>query len=107
MLVALSALCFSTTAILAKLAYNGGVSTPAMLSIRFILASAVIWLIIVLLKKPAAVSPADLKQLAILSLLGYGVATTLFFQAIKLLSASLASLLLYTYPLIVFTKEPG
>jgi len=105
LLVALSALCFGTTAILAKIAYSSGVSTPTMLSIRFILASAVIWAIIILTKKPATVSTTDLKQLAILSLLGYGIATTLFFQAIKLLSASLASMLLYTYPLMVALTE--
>jgi drug/metabolite transporter (DMT)-like permease len=76
-----------------------------MLSIRYILASAVIWAIIIFTKQPVAVSLADLKQLAILSLLGYGIATTLFFQAIQLLSASLASMILYTYPVMVALTE--
>lgn len=105
LLVAISALCFGTTAIFAKIAYNSGVTSPAMLSIRFILASIAIWSVIFLFKKPVVIRFADLKQLALLSLLGYGMATTLFFQAIKLLNASLASMILYTYPLIVALTE--
>lgn len=105
LLVALSALCFGTTAIFAKIAYGSGISTPALLSIRFFLASVLLWAIILFTKKPVSVGFNDLIQLAILSLLGYGIATTLFFQAIKLLSASLASMLLYTYPLMVALAE--
>ncbi|MCL6559070.1 MAG: DMT family transporter, partial [Firmicutes bacterium] len=105
LLVFISALGFGTMAILAKIAYAQGANIYTVLAVRFTLASLIIWAIILLLRQPAAISPAGLKPLALLSLLGYGGGSTFFFLSVRLLPASLASMLLYTYPVIVALAE--
>ncbi|MCL6638650.1 MAG: DMT family transporter [Firmicutes bacterium] len=105
LMVALSALGFGLMAVFAKIAYSEGVNTLTMLSVRFTAACAIIWLVILFTGRRAAVSPGGLCSLAVLSLFGYGGGSTFFFMAVNLLPASLASLLLYTYPVLVSVAE--
>lgn len=104
-LVIISALGFGTSAIFAKLAYSQGVNLNSMLALRFTIACLIIWAIIILFKQPFKASPTQLKQMAILSLLGFGGGSTFFFLSLKLLPASLASMLLYTYPVLVAVAD--
>lgn len=105
LLVAVSAIGFGTMAIFAKIAYAQEVPIFILLAGRFTIACLIIWAIILLLGQPVKMSPAGLRQMALLSLLGYGGASTFFFLAVKLLPASLASMLLYTYPVLVALAE--
>jgi drug/metabolite transporter (DMT)-like permease len=112
-----SAACFGAMAIFGKLAYNAGVSPGALLLVRFTLAAALLG--IVLLLRPglrrtepgphrgetAGRAPAGRgRVLAIaigLGAVGYAAQASLFFSALQLMDASLLSLILYTYPVLV------
>lgn len=104
-LVAVSAFGYGTMAIFAKIAYAQGAGVFTALAGRFTLACLVIWAIIFIVRMPVKVSLPDLKQLTLLSLLGYGGGSTFFFFSVRLLPASLASMLLYTYPVMVALAE--
>lgn len=105
LLVAVSAFGFGTMAIFAKFAYTQGATIFTLLAGRFTLACLIIWAIIFAVRIPVKVSLSDVKQLALLSLLGYGGGSTFYFFSVKLLPASLASMLLYTYPVMVALAE--
>lgn len=105
MLVAASAACFAFTAIFAKLAYAGNVNLTTLLFTRFILAAGVIWAVIAFSRQSAATERRELGTYFILSLLGYGIATSCLFASLRLIPASLASMLLYTHPALVAAGE--
>jgi drug/metabolite transporter (DMT)-like permease len=88
-------------AIFAKEAYRAGLGVTSLLAARFVLAAAVLWAIVAV--RPAARPPRRL-VLACLALgaVGYAAQAGFFFTALQHLDASLTSLLLYTYPALVF-----
>jgi drug/metabolite transporter (DMT)-like permease len=100
-LCVLSACAFGAMAIFAKQAYAAGAGVVTLLSIRFLLAAALFWVIV-------AGRGAQLpSRRVILACLGLGAAVYaaqagLFFGALMHLNASLTSLLLYLYPMLVF-----
>nr|WP_282434538.1 DMT family transporter [Desulfotomaculum copahuensis] len=105
MLVAASAVCFSFTAVFAKLAYAGHVNLTTLLFARFILAALVIWAVIACSRQSAATARRELGAYFFLALLGYGIATSCLFASLRLIPASLASMLLYTHPALVAAGE--
>jgi drug/metabolite transporter (DMT)-like permease len=100
--VAVSAACFSTLAVLTKLAYQGGARPMPLLTWRFAIVS-LLMAAYVALTTPAAlrVRRADLGRFAAMALLGYGTASVCFFFALGYASASVVEMLLYTYPAMV------
>ena len=102
---------FGGMAVLAKLAYGSGVTMLTLLSTRFALASAVLWLLVL---RPwnrdarghagAALPPARtvLAGLA-LGALVYSAEAGLFFAALTRMGAGVTELLLYVYPAFVLT----
>ncbi len=96
-----SACGFGLMAIFAKQAYADGVGVTALLAARFVLAAAVFWAIVA--ARPAA-WPSRRLVLASLGLgaIGYAAQAGFFFTALEHIDASLTSLLLYTYPALVF-----
>ncbi|MDH7478950.1 MAG: DMT family transporter [Syntrophomonadaceae bacterium] len=104
-LVVLSALGFGSVGILVKLAYNHGVNTLTMLAGRFTLAALAIWVIIWLSRLPCWIKPSHWKPFVITCLFGYGLGSTCFFLAVKLIPVSLAIMILYTYPTMVALVE--
>lgn len=103
--VALSAVCFGFMAIFVKFAYEGQVNLITTLSGRFILASLFMWLLVFIGRQAVSVSCRDILSLILISFLGYGVSTTLFFASLRVIPASLASLLLFTHPVMVSMAE--
>ncbi len=101
LLVLYSALGFGLLPIFALLAYRGGIDVITLLAVRFVL-SAVVLLAFLLgrgrraLARLAGVLPG---------LVGLGLCYTLqsgfYFSAVRYISASLASILLYSYPAFV------
>jgi len=103
--VVVSAACFGTLAVLTPLAYESApepVSPLALLTWRFVIASALIALVAQLRDRGSLVVPrADLGRFALLALTGYGAASVCFFFALKFADASVVAVLLYAYPALV------
>lgn len=107
----LSAACFGAMAVFGKLAYEAGVSPGALLLVRFGLAAAVLGVLLLLrpgLRRggadedpPAAAGGQVLVTALGLGAVGYAAQASLFFSALELMDASLLSLILYTYPVLV------
>ncbi len=103
-----SAVGFGAMAIFAKAAYAGGADIPTLLAIRFTLAAAVLWAL-VLRRRPrrAITSPRMAGRLDTTTLAGlalgvlYAVEATAWFIALSRIDAALAELLLYAYPALV------
>jgi drug/metabolite transporter (DMT)-like permease len=97
----LSAVGFALMAIFAKEAYRSGVSVTTLLALRFATAAGGFWAIVA---ARGTIAPARGTILAGLALGGiaYAAEAGAFFAALTRLDASLASLLLYTYPALVF-----
>jgi len=91
---------FSTTGIFAKLAYAAHVHVATLLSLRFLVASALLWLVIVGTRQPLP-SKRTLLLGLLLGLVGYGLQVTLLFLSLKRIDAALSSLLFYSYPAMV------
>ena len=111
-----SACGFGLMAIFAKEAYAAGLGVTALLAARFVLAASLLWAIVALRARRAragagagaparaAARPTRRVILAGLGLgaIGYAAQAGFFFSALRHIDVSLTSLLLYTYPALVF-----
>jgi drug/metabolite transporter (DMT)-like permease len=97
-----SAFGFGCMAIFAKDAYKQHLGITALLALRFALAALIFWAIAHL--RGAISLPPRRTLLAGLGLgaFGYAAQSGLYFGAVKRMDASTTSLLLYTYPAMVF-----
>src|SRR5215211_4956325 len=99
-----SAAAFGAMAVLGKLAYGDGATVGTLLAVRFLLAAAMFWALVLarggahelraLGRRDAAVGLA-------LGGCGYAIQAGLYFAALRRVDASLLSLLLYTFPAFV------
>jgi drug/metabolite transporter (DMT)-like permease len=94
-----SAACFGAMAIFAKEAYAAGLDVTTLLALRFPIAAAMLWSLILLRRRPLG-SPRGLLLGGGLGL-WYAAQAALFFSALERIDAGLASLLLYAYPALV------
>lgn len=100
-----SAVGFGAMAIFAKEAYAGGANIPTLLAVRFTLATAVLWALLLRRRDRPPVArrrhggPGILPGLALGVL--YAVEASAFFVALSRIDAALAELLLYGYPALV------
>jgi drug/metabolite transporter (DMT)-like permease len=94
-----SAAGFGAMAIFAKQAYAAGLDVTTLLALRFPMAAAMLWALIVVRRRAIG----SLRGLAIGGALGlwYAAQAGLFFSALERIDAGLASLLLYAYPALV------
>lgn len=109
-----SAVGFGLMAIFAKEAYGAGLGVTALLAARFAFAACLFWAIVAFRQRWAAPAtgtgghrrtrPPRRTVLAglLLGAVGYSAQAGLFFSALQHIDASLTSLLLYTYPALVF-----
>lgn len=118
LLVMASAAGFATLAIFIKFAYAAGANTMTILAGRFILAAICLAALLRWRGISLKISKSLMMRLALLGGLGYGSMSLLFALAIKYVPASLAAMLLYTYPALVsllsffigdekFTRQKG
>src|SRR5213592_3278902 len=97
-----SAFGFGCMAIFAKDAYKQDLGITALLALRFGLAALIFWAI-ARLRGPIVLPPRRVLLAGLgLGAFGYAAQSGLFFGAVKRMDASTTSLLLYTYPAIVF-----
>jgi drug/metabolite transporter (DMT)-like permease len=99
-----SAVGFGSMAIFGKLAYDEGATVGTLLSVRFGLAAALFWIIVVagaMAHEVRAMGRGDRALALSLGGGGYALQAGCFFAALDRIDASLLSLLLYTFPAIV------
>jgi drug/metabolite transporter (DMT)-like permease len=99
-----SAAAFGAMAVLGKLAYEEGATVGTLLAVRFLLAAALFWAL-VLANGPAgeirALGGRDVVVALALGACGYATQAGGYFAALERIDASLVSLLIYTFPAIV------
>lgn len=99
-----SAAAFGAMGIFGKLAYEQGASVGTLLATRFVLAAALLWLVVVCSGSIADLRTLPRRDVAIalaLGAVGYSAQAGAYFAALERLDASLLSLVLYTFPAIV------
>jgi drug/metabolite transporter (DMT)-like permease len=104
MLCLASAVAFGAMAAFGKLAYESGATVGTLLTVRFVLAAALLWALIVAgggAGEVRALRARDLGVALALGGLGYAAQAGCFFAALERIDASLLSLLVYTFPAIV------
>ncbi|WP_205698466.1 DMT family transporter [Conexibacter sp. SYSU D00693] len=100
----LSAVAFGAMGVFGKLAYDEGATVGTLLSVRFVLAAALFWLLVAATGRMGAVRSAPRRVVLFgigLGAVGYALQAGGFFAALERLDASLTALVLYTYPTLV------
>lgn len=99
-----SAVAFGAMAAFGKLAYENGATVGTLLTVRFVLAAALLWALILAgggAGEVRALRTRDVGVALALGGLGYAAQAGCFFAALERIDASLLSLLVYTFPAIV------
>ena len=110
-LVALSAACFGTNAIFARICYDAGANPATFLFIRFLIASPIMFLIMI--ARGFTIPRGKLLvSLALIGGIGLAGTTLCFYTAIHLAPVNLVIVIAYMYPTIVtllsavFLRQP-
>jgi drug/metabolite transporter (DMT)-like permease len=99
-----SAAAFGAMAIFGKLAFDEGANAATLLTVRFLLAAIVLWIVLLVRRSTGTVRVAGRRDVAIalgLGACGYALQAGCYFLALERMDASLLSLVLYTFPAIV------
>jgi drug/metabolite transporter (DMT)-like permease len=99
-----SGAAFGAMAIFGKLAYDEGANVATLLTVRFAIAAALFWALVLAAgaaRDVRALTRSDLGMGLALGAFGYTAQAGCYFAALELIDASLLSLLLYTFPAIV------
>ncbi len=97
----ISAASFGAYPIFAKLAYQFGVNVPTVLFLRFSGCVILLWAFLLCTKRYRAFPKAAVIRLLLVGAFVYSAMSALNLLAVTMISASLASLLLCTYPIFV------
>src|SRR4051812_27597782 len=96
-----SAAAFGTMAIFGKLAFDEGADVTTLLAVRFTIAAAVLWVVVLGRGGMARLARRDIGIALGLGACGYALQAGCYFLALERIDASLLSLLLYTFPAMV------
>jgi drug/metabolite transporter (DMT)-like permease len=99
-----SAAGFGAMGVFGKLAYDDGATVGLLLSVRFVLAAAVLWVALAAsgrLRTVLALPRRDVLLALALGAVGYSAQAGAYFAALERLDASLLALLVYTFPVMV------
>jgi drug/metabolite transporter (DMT)-like permease len=99
-----SAAAFGAMAVLGKLAYDAGATVGTLLAVRFLLAAALFWALVLggeAARELRALRGRDVAVGLALGACGYAIQAGCYFTALERIDASLLSLLLYTFPAMV------
>ncbi|WFD10727.1 DMT family transporter [Tepidibacter hydrothermalis] len=105
LLVIISALTFGNIPLFSKFAYNEGLSVSTLLFLRFFTASIILWLYILIKKFKFKTTKANFRHILLISIIGYAGSSSGLFYAYKYISSSLATIVIYCYPIIVVGYE--
>jgi drug/metabolite transporter (DMT)-like permease len=99
-----SAAAFGVMGIFGKLAYDEGVTVGTLLAVRFALAAAVLWCVVIATGRLGAITALPRRDVATalaLGAIGYSAQAGGYFAALQRIDASVLALLLYTFPAMV------
>jgi len=99
-----SAVAFGAMGIFGKLAYEEGATVGTLLAVRFVLAAALFWALVLATgaaRRLRTLPRGDIGLAIALGAVGYSAQAGAYFAALQRLDASLLSLLLYTFPAMV------
>jgi drug/metabolite transporter (DMT)-like permease len=99
-----SGAAFGAMAVFGKLAYGGGATVGTLLALRFALAAALFWALLLVgggAGEVVALRARDVLGGLALGACGYALQAGCYFAALERIDASLLSLLLYTFPAMV------
>jgi drug/metabolite transporter (DMT)-like permease len=99
-----SAVAFGAMGIFGKLAYEEGATVGTLLAVRFVLAAALFWALVLATgaaRHLRTLPRRDIGLALALGAVGYSAQAGAYFVALTRLDASLLSLLLYTFPAMV------
>jgi drug/metabolite transporter (DMT)-like permease len=99
LLCALSAASYAGTTVLVS--YDAGATVSSALAVRFVVAAALLWLIVARLGAVRLPSRRDTLAALALGTTLYSVQTGLVYESLARIDASLVELLVYTYPAMV------
>lgn len=100
-ILVMSALGYGLLPVFALFAYKGNMSVTTLLVIRFSFAAALFFIYIFVKFKRIKISKKNVLFLFILGGVCYNLQARFYFSSVKYIPASLTSLCLYTYPMIV------
>ena len=99
-----SGAAFGAMAIFGKLAYGEGATVGTLLAVRFLMAAALFWVLVLAgggVRELRALRARDIAAGLGLGACGYALQAGCYFAALERIDASLLSLLLYTFPAMV------
>jgi drug/metabolite transporter (DMT)-like permease len=99
-----SGAAFGAMGVFGKLAYDGGATVGTLLPVRFLVAAALFWALLLAGRDRTAiraVARRDVLLGLLLGAAGYAVQAGAYFAALTRIDASLLSLLVYTFPAMV------
>ncbi|MCY6483067.1 DMT family transporter [Clostridium aestuarii] len=105
LLIIISAMTFGSLPLFSKFAYAQGISVSTLLFLRFFTASLILWSYVLVKKLPYKTTKSILKHLLLISFIGYTSSASGLFYAYKYISSSLATIIVYCYPVIVVGHE--
>jgi len=101
LMVLIAATGFGTLAIFGKFAEATGLSRPTLLFFRFSLGAAIVWGVLAVKGDLKLLSGRPLYATLVLGVI-YAVLTLAYFRGLSYMTASLTSIVFYTYPIFVF-----
>lgn len=98
-MIVLSTIGFGTIGMFSKFAFASGIDASLLLELRFLVAAVALWFYFLIFNRSGIrISRKELATCAALGLAGYGIFSTLLFKAFETTSASIVSLLFFSYP---------
>lgn len=98
-----SAILFGSAGLVLKFAYVEGIEPVALLTLQYIIAVSLMFILLYVKNKGLPkLSKGDLYHLFILGVVGNTFMTIFYYSAYKYLTMAMVTILLYTYPIMVF-----
>ncbi len=97
----ISAIGYALMPIFSVIALQNGINVPTVLFMRFSTASIILWFYIFIKKLPYKVNKDQFIFITIISILGFTVTTVTLYFSYRYISASIATLILFTHPIFV------
>lgn len=99
----ISAILFGTAGIFVKLALKTGLDSISLLTVQYILAVFIMFVVALIKEKQKLqVDKKQLFNLAVLGIIGNTFMTIFYYKAFEYLPVAMVTMLLFTYPIMVF-----